>query len=189
MRRHLASTLLMLTSPLLIVGPLAQQPASGRTTPSTQGATGTQAAATASSTTVIGCIERADQVMTRGNTADVDSLDFMLIKVQPGGDADKPTGTSGATAVPGKPPATGVGTMYRLRGQTNEINPHVGHQVEISGTVTAPPSNAAGSGARANDADRPSATAPVTAGSAEQAPILTVTRMRLVSENCPRSER
>lgn len=142
--------------------------------------------------TVRGCVERADQILTRGNTADVDSLEFMLIRVQAvtgsNGGAATPTGTSGtaasaASTVPGKPPDAGIGTSYRLRGQTNQINPHAGHEVEVTGTVTpavAPPASTTGG---------TSTTAPVSGAQVDRAPVLTVSSLKLVSETCPRAPR
>lgn len=181
MRKQVLATLVMGSGPLLVAGLTAQQPAGAGSTSNA-----------GQPMTVTGCIERADQVSTRGNSADVDSLDFMLIKVQQGSRDDQPTGTAGSPSVPGRPQVSGVGAMYRLRGQVNEINPHVGHQVEITGTVTSPTDAAGATGTAAGGTattGSPAATAPVTASSVQPAPVLTITRMTLISETCPRSER
>lgn len=73
--------------------------------------------------TLVGCVERADQVLARedlGTT--VDSLSFVLIKADEAGKA--------------KPSAQAEGKTYRLNAATDTLNPHVGHKVEIAGVMT-----------------------------------------------------
>jgi hypothetical protein len=75
-------------------------------------------------------VERADQVAspaTVGTT--VDSLSFVLITAAP-----QTTGTSGNAARRGAPMDKG----YRLDAEVGKLNPHVGHKVEIAGTVVEP---------------------------------------------------
>lgn len=178
MSKQLWSAAIAIALPLGSVGLLAQQPTSS-----------SASTAAPQRVTVSGCIERADQVMSRANSADVDSLDFMLIKVERRDGGAAAAGASPHGDVPGKPPAGGVGATYRLRGETDKINPHVGHQVEISGTVTPGTDNAGAPAAAAPVGTSGSATAPVAPNSAQAAPVLTVSEMKLLSETCPRSER
>src|SRR5215204_3731132 len=93
------------------------------------------ARADAQTITVTGCVERADQVATSGAAATtVDSLSFVLTHATKGGTADAPSATVG-TSGSAKP---APGSMYRLDGDVPTLNPHVGHKVEVSGTLAAP---------------------------------------------------
>ena len=111
--------------------------------------------------TVTGCVERADQVTGNTATTTVDSLSFVLIKPR----ADKPTGTSGTAA---SDAAAQPDRMYRLDGKLEELNPHVGHKVEIAGMVAETP------------------TAPAGATSSTNAPRLKVESIRMIEPACPR---
>ena len=116
--------------------------------------------------TVTGCVERADQMATSSTAAaTVDSLTFMLIHAENGtADRVEPTGTSGTK--------DGVtGKMYRLDAQLATLNPHVGHKVEVTGTLEAPT-------APTSDSVEPQ--------SASNAPRLKVDHVKLVSETCGR---
>jgi hypothetical protein len=111
--------------------------------------------------TVTGCVERADQLAGSAATTTVDSLSFVLIKAA----ADKPTGTSGTTPAE----ATAASDrMYRLDGKQDELNPHVGHKVEVSGTIAENP------------------TAPAGATSSTNAPRLRVESVKMIDATCPR---
>jgi len=118
--------------------------------------------------TITGCVERADQVAastTPGVT--VDSLSFVLIHAVTGTAADAPTGTSGSSASS----AVAKRGLYKLDGALSALNPHVGHKVEVTGTLvpaSAPPA----------DATDPT--------SAENAPKMHVDHLRMVSETCDR---
>jgi hypothetical protein len=82
--------------------------------------------------TITGCVERADQMAANSTAAAVDSLTFMLIHAEAGtADETRPTGTSGTTVV-------SRGNSYKLEGDVATLNPHVGHKVEITGTIAAP---------------------------------------------------
>src|SRR5712691_3872880 len=86
--------------------------------------------------TITGCVERADQLAaasTIGTTTD--SLHFVLINIP-----------SATAATSGTKPGSGasMGKGYRLDGDLEKLNPHVGHKVEITGFVDEPaPTNAA----------------------------------------------
>jgi hypothetical protein len=117
--------------------------------------------------TVTGCVERADQVGASGTAATtVDSLSFVLIHAVRGIAADRQVaGTSGTNS------NKAVGGIYRLDSNVATLNPHVGHKVEVTGTVD---------GAAA--ATPPSADTT----SAANAPRLKVARVKMVSETCDR---
>jgi hypothetical protein len=122
------------------------------------------AAPTAKATTVTGCVERADQLTPGGTeTTTVDSQHFVLIRAQPSSEkapaAATPTATAGS-----------LGPMYRLIVDAQKLNAHVGHKVEITGTVEP----AAGAPPKSTD---PS---PATS------PSLTVQSIKMLSETCGR---
>ena len=79
--------------------------------------------------TATGCIERADQRASRQALGtSVDSLTFVLINAVEGGSSSQ---------APAPVSQLDVAKMYRLEGELDVINPHVGHQVEIVGSVAA----------------------------------------------------
>jgi hypothetical protein len=128
-------------------------------TPSTT-ASNRSVASRATAQTVTGCIERADQLQgagTAGTTAD--SQQFVLIRAQVG---------SGKTTA--KPSAKSLGPMYRLVADAQKLNPHVGHKVEIVGTVEA------ASDTRASSTD----------ASPSTAARLTVQSIKMLAETCGR---
>ena len=106
---------------------------------------------------VVGCVERADQVMPATAGTTVDSLSFVLIN---------PPQSTGGT--PGTPSGSTERTVtFRLDGDVNALNPHVGHKVEVTGVVQP---------AAATDASDPASPA--------NAPTLKVETITLVAETC-----
>src|SRR5206468_12728423 len=84
-----------------------------------------RSASPAKPTTVTGCVERADQLQSAGaETTTVDSQHFVLIRAQ------SSSGKATAAATP-KATTGSLGPMYRLAGDAQKLNPHVGHKVEI----------------------------------------------------------
>jgi hypothetical protein len=121
----------------------------------------------AEKTTITGCVERADQVISRetlGTT--VDSQTFVLIRddaaAKPPADSGQPVGTAGASAEAARPR-----TMFRLEGSEAPLNEHVGHMVELSGRLTPA-------------AQQPSVANPKLGGTVQ------VESMRMVAETCKR---
>jgi hypothetical protein len=125
------------------------------------------AARPANALTLTGCVERADQLAaaaTAGTT--VDSQQFVLIRaVSATTKAPSPAGTSGAKASP-----TSLGMMYRLLGDAAKLNPHVGHKVEIVGTLASTASDPVGT----------------TTPSAADAAQLKVQSVKMLAETCGR---
>jgi hypothetical protein len=95
-----------------------------------------RATAAADRVTVTGCVERADQMQqpsTTGTT--VDSLSFVLVKAKDtNNEPPTATGTTGATRTAGATESDP--RLYRLDAAVEKLNPHVGHKVEITGTVS-----------------------------------------------------
>jgi hypothetical protein len=116
--------------------------------------------------TVTGCIERADQMSASGTAATTaDSLSFVLIHAVTGTAEDRQVaGTSGAKA-------DTKGSMYRLDADVSQLNPHVGHKVEITGKL---------------DAAATTTPASTDTSSPANAPQLKVEQVKMVSETCDR---
>ena len=117
--------------------------------------------------TVIGCVDRADQIREASSPdTTVDSLSFVLTHASRDGKAasSKPTADSHGSAAE-------VGSIYRLDGAVATLNPHVGHKVEVSGTVAA---TAAGTSGASDPA------------SAANAPRLKVDTIKMLAETCAR---
>jgi hypothetical protein len=93
--------------------------------------------------TISGCVERADQVAAPASAGTtVDSLSFVLINTPP-----QQVGTTGSAGAANKDASMEKG--YRLDAEVGKLNPHVGHKVEIAGTV-AEPAMATGTASAAN---------------------------------------
>lgn len=147
--RMMMSTLVAIASAVALQ---AQAPTTAQTNRATPG-----------EITVTGCVERADQVATPTASATVDSLTFMLIHAQKGTATEpQPTATTGSDKA-------ATGSYYRLDADVSTLNPHVGHKVEVTGTL-APPTAPSGS----------------TSASPTNAPLLKVDHVKLVSETCDR---
>jgi hypothetical protein len=115
-----------------------------------------------SATRVTGCVERADQLGSTGaEPSTVDSQHFMLVRAQPtsGNASASPKGTTGT-----------LGPMYRLLVDAGKMNPHVGHKVELTGTVD-------------KTANAPQSS---TASSPSTAPTFKVQSIKMLAETCGR---
>jgi hypothetical protein len=116
--------------------------------------------------TVIGCVDRADQLSAATPDTTADSLSFVLTHASRDGEAasSKPTAENrGAEREPG--------SMYRLDGSLTTLNPHVGHKVQVTGRVVPTATGTAG------------ATDPA---SAANAPRLKVDTIKMLAETCAR---
>jgi hypothetical protein len=114
-----------------------------------------------------GCVERADEVAGNGTAAaTVDSMSFVLIRAEAPDAAKTPKGTSGTNT----PEPVSTHNTYRLSADVKSLNPHVGHKVEITGSVIAPAMSA-------NAAD---------SSPAAHAPTLKVDNLKMISPTCDR---
>jgi hypothetical protein len=116
--------------------------------------------------TVTGCVGKAQQGATgtagsTGAAASAKEAKFVLSDASMGSSAA--TGTAGAAA----PSATAIASEYKLDGDDAKLTPHVGHKVEITGTVE-----------EAKGAMQPPA------ASAANAPTLKVDNVKMVSPSC-----
>src|SRR5262245_35225601 len=78
--------------------------------------------ATADTVTVIGCVDRADQLSAASPDTTVDSLSFVLTHASRDGEAASSRPTTDTRSA-----AAQAGSIYRLDGAVATLNPHVGH--------------------------------------------------------------
>lgn len=121
--------------------------------------------------TVTGCVERADQVISRENLGTtVDSLSFVLVKAE--------EGTAQARQAPAADAdQKGLGKAYRLNVDRDTMNPHVGHRVEIVGWIAR------------TTADAPVGTSGGAAPGADpgaETPLLKVETVKMLASTCGR---
>jgi len=122
---------------------------------------------TAKTITVSGCVQRAPQSATTGTSgtagAASSSTATKFVLTNASMSTSGTAGTAGAA-----PPSTAVASEYRLDADDAKLTPHMGHKVEISGTVEPPTSS----------------TQPP-AASAANAPTLKVDNVKMVATTCP----
>ena len=116
--------------------------------------------------TVTGCVGKAEQTATgttgtAGATATEKESKFVLSNA-----SMSPSATAG-TAGAETPSATAIASEYKLDGDDAKLTPHVGHKVEITGTV---------------EETKGATQAP--AASAANAPKLKVDTLKMVASSC-----
>jgi hypothetical protein len=114
--------------------------------------------------TISGCIER--QPASAAAVTGAPSMPFMLTNASAAG-----AGAAVATSGSGAGAAAGNKASYRLDGTESTLTPHVGHKVEITGTMEERPGSAA-AGAASGSANASAAT-------------LKVDSVKMVSTTCP----
>jgi pyruvate/2-oxoglutarate dehydrogenase complex dihydrolipoamide acyltransferase (E2) component len=150
--------------------PPAQAPS---TAPPTTPAPSASAASAGKKVTYSGCIER--QPASAAAVTGAANMPFSLTNASPV-DSSSPVATSGGAAGAagaGKSTATAAaGKTYRLDGTDRMLSPHVGHKVEITGTLD-------------EESASPAANASATGASAAAAAKLKVDSVKMVSTTCP----
>jgi hypothetical protein len=116
--------------------------------------------------TVSGCVQKAQTAPTgtsgtAGAASSASEAKFILANA-----SMSPSGTAGTS---GSTPSSAMASEYRLEADDAKLTPHVGHKVEITGTVE-PPKGA-------------SSTPP--SASAANAPTLKVDNVKMVATTCP----
>jgi hypothetical protein len=114
--------------------------------------------------TVTGCIQKAEPSATATGTsgaASASEAKFVLNNVSSGAGASATAGTAGSTR---------TAPSYRLDAADSKLSPHVGHKVEISGTVEKE------GGSTSTATSMPS--------SASAAPKLKVDTVKMISSSC-----
>ncbi len=149
MRQTLWSVLIVSILCAVTVGLVAQAP-------------GSSAAQASKQVTFSGCVEKApSEAGTLASlAAGASSTNFILTNASP--EATVAVGTAG-TAKPS--------TRYRLEVDEAKITPHVGHKVEVTGTVDEQPGSASSPGSAA--------------ASAASGPKFKVVSVKMVAADCP----
>jgi hypothetical protein len=160
-RRLITSTLALLLGASLTTALAAQT-----TSPRAQTA-GSTAAAT-ETITVQGCIQPSVNAVSAtpdtvavGTSGSVSTATAYILAR-----AMKPTGTSGSTTSASAP----IAPTYQLSAEDSKLTPHVGHKVEITGTLVSPSKSASSRAASA-------------AGLAP-APTLKVENVKMIADTC-----
>jgi hypothetical protein len=148
---------------------------------------GAGAASPATQLVITGCVQRAPSATSGGvgtagtatttaPTTPTGMSNFVLTNASTSTTSPSTT-TSGSNVA-----AAASKGSYRLEGEDSKFSPHVGHQVEISGTIE----NQSRSGAAATTTGAPSATGTTgNSASATNVPVLKVDSVRMVSSSCP----
>jgi hypothetical protein len=168
MKKQAWTSLIAATACTLAIGVSAQ------TTPPTQRPSSSSAS---DQITVTGCLQResssatAGTTGTSGATSASSSASAFVLKVTPpsspaGSAAGATTGTAGSTA-----------TSYKLDADDAKLTPHIGHKVEITGSVDKSMSSTAPAGST-------SAAGGATASAGSNAPKLKVDSVRMIAASC-----
>lgn len=134
----------------------AQDPTTSQTAQSTA----------AKTITVTGCVQRAQQAPTGTTGTATEAPTAAVIKFVLANAALSPSATAGTTGSTA-PPATAIASEYRLDTDEAKLTPHVGHKVEVTGTVEQP----------ARPEQKPAA-------SAANAPTLKVDSVKMIASTC-----
>jgi hypothetical protein len=107
--------------------------------------------------TITGCLERSKESVATNDR-------FVLNNIVP--NAPAMTGTAGTSGSEKAPKAT----SYRLDGEDSKLSPHIGHKVEITGTVEERSMSTTGT--------------PGASGSASEAPKFKVETVKMIASSC-----
>jgi hypothetical protein len=144
--------------------------AAAQTPPATQPPAPSQASK-ANSVTVQGCLQRdaSPSSATPGTVGTSGSATTAFVLANAMKPADSAGATAGAaTAARPDPSAGAIASTYRLDAEDSKLGPHVGHKVEITGTV-------------AENTSAPSASA---SASASNIPKLKVDSVKMIAATC-----
>jgi hypothetical protein len=132
---------------------------SAQTTPSTEGASQPTFGADKADkkVTITGCLERSKESVATNDR-------FVLNNIVP--DAPTTVGTAGTS---GSEKALKA-TSYRLDAEDSKLSPHLGHKIEITGTLEDRPMSATGT--------------PGASGSAPEAPTFKVDAVKMIASSC-----
>lgn len=138
--------------------------------------------ANAKTITVTGCVERAEQSATgtagttgiAGSTG-VEEPKFVLTNVAASASGTSASGTAGTSGT-SEAGSASIASKYRLDADDEKLQDHVGHKVEITGTVPPAPS-------AASTTEPPSSSS--SSASSEKPPKLKVDTVKMVSSTCP----
>lgn len=133
--------------------------------------------ASARSVTITGCLQRGTESATgttgtSGSTRTASAGGFMLMNASMG--PQSTSASSGSSTASVRAGTASAGAQYRLEADDSKLTPHVGHKVEVTGSLEE--SASAGSS---------SASGSATSTAAAAAPRLKVDTVKMVSSTCP----
>ena len=136
----------------------------------TSGSAQHRSSSAADRVTLIGCVRSAGTkpVGTSGTVGNMSDTKFILTNVIASDSAAASTAAATAAATPATSSDSG---SYRLDADESKLSPHLGHKVEISGTVEAPSMNS------------PAATSAASAAT-QLAPRLKVDTVKMIGSTC-----
>jgi hypothetical protein len=174
-----------------LVGAQTSSPQSGGQRPDQ---TATQPGNTPQTVTIVGCIVQNDATAAgserRSQTGAVNASDYFVrtptVEVPVGTTitVGKP-GTTDTTTSAGKP---GNDSLYRITGlQREQLQPHVGHRVELQGHLSAnvPDASARGATSATTTVDKSGRATTRVETRVEVAGVLHATAIKMVSTSCP----
>lgn len=173
MKKQAWTGLIAATACTLAIGVSAQT-----TTPTTQQPTSTTAA---DRITVTGCLQRdsssatAGATGTSGTTAASSSMAAYVLNVTPAAGAGTTTGSTAGATTAGTSGAKA--SSYRLDADDSKLSAHVGHKVEITGSLDKSSSTAPSGSTSTAGATSPSA-------SSSMSPKLKVDSVRMIAASC-----
>jgi hypothetical protein len=129
--------------------------------------------------TVTGCVQRETSSATAGATGTSGSATATatgsgyVLNVTPSSSASSTAGTTGSTA--GTPGTTGTAaSSYKLDADDSKLSAHVGHKVEITGTLDKSMSSSTA----------PSGSTSTASSSSSMSPKLKVDSVRMIASSC-----
>jgi hypothetical protein len=149
--------------------------------------------------TVTGCLQKGDQsgsstAATTGSSSTKGS-EFILANAKMGSGTGSTSGTTGTTggttaggtttggATTGSESSRTSGNKYELEGSESQLSPHVGHEIEVTGTIDRSASSS-GSSTPSTTGGTTSSTSRTGSMGANQ--LLKVTSVRMISSTCSR---
>jgi hypothetical protein len=132
--------------------------------------------------TITGCLKA-------GDTAGTYTLTNVKGMGRPAGTTGDTAGAPGATAGATTSPESGKSGMNEVTltaGSTVDLKPHVGHQIEVTGTPVRAGAGGATTTGAAGDTTAAGGTTTATSGQTGRGPrSLNVTSVKMVSDTCP----
>jgi peptidoglycan DL-endopeptidase CwlO len=138
-----------------------------------------QTSSSSDKVTVTGCVQRAASMPTGTSGAASSATEKFILSNAMSSDSSKSagatTGTSGTTAS-SSTKASATASSYRLDADDSKLTAHVGHKVEVTGTIESDSSTAAASASGSTSGTSASATS--------SAPKLKVDSVKMIASTC-----
>lgn len=176
MKKQVWSGLIAATACSMVIG-LSAQGSSTSSTPQTR----SSSPSASDQITVTGCLQRdtasatPGATGTSGSTSSASKSDTKFVLNVTPASSSSPSTSSTTSSTPSAAGTAGAASSYRLDADDAKLTPHVGHKVEITGTLDKSSSSTAPSGSTSSAAS-PS--------SSSMAPKLKVDSVRMIASSC-----